>query len=403
MSSAIEAMQDAKRSSILVYLLSAPEDQKVSEQISKHLRGIIRDFPAKIELDSDFNTLGGTDREKHKKQLFEADIVLALISSDFISDDDVYDRTKQVIERHNNKQTVIIPLLVRNCMWKTTPFALLEVLPRNYQPLNNKQFWNSPDDALTAVVDDIYSSLNELMRSGGVQLPPTDAAKPRPDPAYTSETAENQTALLLSTPQEAAQSTTERRVPAAEEKASNISGSPEVPGGAGEVGSPISVDWRKKYYGKVVLKRGAALFIDYFLTFAIAGIVIMVAVFASSMIFEVGDDDEMLQVLFGFGVTYFIICPMMESSRWRGTFGKMIMRIQITDRDGNRITFWRAFMRNLLRTLVFFVYCYTVVGLIWQIISFIKTKRLFHDKWSGTVIGEKLARAKTSRLPVSAA
>src|ERR1700758_4929651 len=106
MSSEITVIQDAKRRSVLVYLLSALEDQEVSEAISKHLRPIIRDFPATIELDSDFNILGGTDREQHKKQLFEADIVLALISSDFISDDDVYERIRRVIERHNNKQTV---------------------------------------------------------------------------------------------------------------------------------------------------------------------------------------------------------------------------------------------------------------------------------------------------------
>ena len=244
MNSEIAAIQDAKRRSVLVYLLSALEDREYSEAISKHLRPSFRDFPVKVELDSDFNIniLGGTDREQHKQRLFEADIVLALISSDFISDDDVYERIRRVIERHNNKQTVIIPLLVRNCMWKTTPFARLEVLPRNYQPLNNKQFWNSPDDALMAVGTDIYSSLNQLVQSGGVQLSSTAAAKQRPDPVFTSETAENLTALRHSTPQEGAQSTTEQRVLSVEKKAFDISGVTEVPGGTAEVGSPISVD-----------------------------------------------------------------------------------------------------------------------------------------------------------------
>jgi len=71
MNSEIAAIQDAKRRSVLVYLLSADEDQEVSKEISKHLKPIIRDFPAKIELDSDFDILGGADGEQHKKQLFE--------------------------------------------------------------------------------------------------------------------------------------------------------------------------------------------------------------------------------------------------------------------------------------------------------------------------------------------
>jgi uncharacterized RDD family membrane protein YckC len=399
MNSEIAAIQDAKRRSVLVYLLSADEDQEVSKEISKHLKPIIRDFPAKIELDSDFDILGGADREQHKKQLFEADIVLALMSSDFISDDDVYDRTKRVIERHNTKQTVIIPLLVRNCMWKTTPFAGLGVLPTNYQPLNNKQFWNSPDDALVAVVTDIHSSLNKLVQSGGVQLSSTDAAKPQPDPEFTSETAENQTALLHSTPQEGVQSTTEQRVLSAKEKTFDIRGITEVPGGAAEVGSPISVDWRKKHNRFVVLKRGAALLIDQVMGIIMAVIVGGVARGAVAA-FGLDTEDEIWTGVFGLGVTLFIICPMMESSRWYGTFGKIIMRIQITDRDGNRITFWRAFLRNVTRILVFYIYVIPLV-FIWQIVRFRKTKKLFHDEWSGTVIGERLARVKTPRLAVS--
>jgi hypothetical protein len=259
MSSEIAAIRDAERKSVLVYLLSARQDQKVSEEICKHLK-CIRDFPAKIELDGDFNNniLGGTDIEQHKKKLFEADIVLALISVDFLDDKDVENRTKRVIERYNDKQTVIIPVLVRNCMWTTTDLVQLQVLPKNNQPLNNKQFWNSDDDALMAVVTDIYSSLKQLVQSRGVQLSSTDAAKPRPDPASTSET-ENQTALLQSTPQQRVPSTSEQRVPSGKEKAFHIGGIPEVPGGASEVYSPISVDWRKKYNRSVILKRGKAL------------------------------------------------------------------------------------------------------------------------------------------------
>src|SRR5215212_1761175 len=147
---------------VQVYFLAAPEDQDVCEVIHKYLKPIIRSSKVPIEVNSDFNIPSGEDTEKYKQRLFEADIVLALISQDFISNDDTYNRNQKVSERHNNHEAIIIPILVRNCLWKSTPFVHMNILPKSEQPLNNKQYWNSPDDAVTAVVEDIYTSIYQL-------------------------------------------------------------------------------------------------------------------------------------------------------------------------------------------------------------------------------------------------
>src|SRR4029079_15887921 len=122
------------------------------------------------------------DVDEHRQLLLDADIVLSLISVDFISDDDVYERCKKVIERHNSGETLMISILVRNCLWKASPLAKFAVLPKNLQPLNNKQYWNSEDDALTSVVSDIYDSISQMTTV--VVLPPTPVvANPTPAPA----------------------------------------------------------------------------------------------------------------------------------------------------------------------------------------------------------------------------
>ena len=161
---------------ILVYVLADTNDQAISDAILKHLKPIVRDFPLPIEIDSDFSAPPGADRERYQARLLEANIVLALISSDFIDNDALYARNQLVMDRHNRGQTVMIPVLIRNCMWKRTPFARLNVLPRNYQPLNNRQYWNSQDDAIMAVVEDIDRSLNELARQGAIEIAPAPAA-----------------------------------------------------------------------------------------------------------------------------------------------------------------------------------------------------------------------------------
>ena len=48
-----------------------------------------------IEIDSDFVITAGEDTEKYKQKLYGADIVLALISADFINNDDIYMRNKR--------------------------------------------------------------------------------------------------------------------------------------------------------------------------------------------------------------------------------------------------------------------------------------------------------------------
>jgi tetratricopeptide (TPR) repeat protein len=69
------------------------------------------------------------------------------------------------------------------------------------------------------------------------------------------------------------------------------------------------------------------------------------------------------------------------------------MKLQITDREGERISFFRALWRNILRSLTFYAYCF-LLPLIYQYFRFRKTKKLFHDELSNTVIGERLDAAQ---------
>src|SRR5215510_7964292 len=173
---------DSQHRNIQIYFLAAPEDQSVCEDVVKHLKPIIRNSAIPVDLISDFNIPSGADREQYKQRLFDADIVLALISVDFIDSDDIYNRNQKVIERYNNHQTVMIPILVRNCMWKATPFSSLPMVPKNLQPLNNKQFWNSQDDAVMAVVSDIYDSINGLAQTQREAAQPLPVAEVKSTP-----------------------------------------------------------------------------------------------------------------------------------------------------------------------------------------------------------------------------
>ena len=372
------AFEAKKRDKISVYLLAAPEDRDECNAIQKHLSPIVRNSRIPIEIESDFAIPAGEDTDKYKQKLYDADIVLDLISVDFIDNDDIYARNKKVIARYNNNEAILLPILVRNCLWKSTPFVNLPLLPKNFQPLNNKQFWNSEDDALTAVVSDIYDSINkfsievESQRSQNItngQLP----SEPRATTKNIADVAPDQTVIPVTDIEVEHNRVTQTTAPA-------------------KVIIPLETEWRKDYYKNTTWKRGVAFMLDNLLTMLpVMGITFTIA---SAAIIDddlVITDADLGYIMSATFLIYCIVCAIMESSSWRGTFGKRIMKLQITDRDGHPISFLRAFGRNVARLIVGYSYLLIVPAII-QYLTFQKSKQLFHDQLSSTVIGEKLLK-----------
>ena len=401
------AAASAGKNPILVYVLADTNDQAISDAILKHLKPIVRDFPLPIEIDSDFSAPPGADRERYQARLLEANIVLALISSDFIDNDALYARNQSVMDRHNRGQTVMIPVLIRNCMWKRTPFARLNVLPRNYQPLNNRQYWNSQDDAIMAVVEDIDRSLNELARQGAIEIAPAPAAagpapasaaaRPRPAVSPRPMTAATPTPA----PKPAAAATPSKPANLGEQLALaaatiGVSGSSAGSTQPETAAAAPQGDWRRSYYWGAFWKRGLALFLDYLLS----GVVMVAALLAVGGASESSDDSASPGAIAIFLVFFYLACPYFES-KWGATPGKMIVGLQITDKDGNRLSFRQAFVRNFFRSISFYLYCF-IIPAIYQFSRFKQTRKLFHDEWSNTVIGERLRKARANPAAVPA-
>ncbi|HAC24003.1 MAG TPA: RDD family protein [Cytophagales bacterium] len=59
-----------------------------------------------------------------------------------------------------------------------------------------------------------------------------------------------------------------------------------------------------------------------------------------------------LGILFLIGLLYFwIFVPTMESSKYQGTIGKIIMKIKVTDIDGRRLSIGRAVLRAICKQI----------------------------------------------------
>jgi len=142
-----------------IFIAYSKEDRSLLDELVSHLSVLERSGKADVWHDGEIEA--GADWENSKKEALQnADIILLLISADFINSDYCYEVEMQsALKRHEQGTAKVIPVLMRDCAWQLTPFAKLQVLPTNHQPIANDRLQVS-DDALSDVVEEIYEVMH---------------------------------------------------------------------------------------------------------------------------------------------------------------------------------------------------------------------------------------------------
>lgn len=84
---------------------------------------------------------GGTIDE----HLNSADIIVFLVSADFVASAYVWDcELARALERHDRDEAVIVPIIVAPVYWKGAPFGRLKMLPPDARPIS---LWRNRDHA----------------------------------------------------------------------------------------------------------------------------------------------------------------------------------------------------------------------------------------------------------------
>ncbi|MEM1292056.1 MAG: COR domain-containing protein [Cyanobacteria bacterium P01_H01_bin.162] len=138
--SRIERQSDALR---LFYSYSHKDDL-LREQLETHLKLLQRQ--GLIQPWHDRRILPGDDWEDAiDDNLNRADIILFLVSPDFLNSDYCYEiEMPQAMERHEKGEATVIPIIVRPVDWRGTPFNKLSWLPQNGDPVTQ---WPDRDAA----------------------------------------------------------------------------------------------------------------------------------------------------------------------------------------------------------------------------------------------------------------
>lgn len=156
-----------------VFLSYSHADEALRDQLENHLSGLKRQGVISIWHDRRV----GAGEELHGQihaRLDEAEIILLLVSSDFIASDYCFDiEVRRAMERHEAGSACVIPVILRPCDWSGTPFRKLQAIPRDGKPIVKHA---TLDDGFLDVVQAIRGAVDRIKGDSDSAIPAPVAA-----------------------------------------------------------------------------------------------------------------------------------------------------------------------------------------------------------------------------------
>lgn len=169
-----------------VFFSYSHKDEELRDRLEVALAGMKRQ--GLIEAWHDRGLSVGDDFDKGvRAELERADVILLLVSPDFIASDYCHDvEMARALERHERGEARVIPVILRACDWKHSLFGKLLAAPRDGKPIRS---WPDLDEAFQDVVEKIRQA---LQASGGARNRTAPAgAVPEPSPSQAGPRSSN--------------------------------------------------------------------------------------------------------------------------------------------------------------------------------------------------------------------
>jgi len=153
---------------VKIYLSSSDEDKHYHQKLIVNLAGLKRQ--GKIKVLNDNGILPGNIWEEQILQwLKEAELVLFLVSSDFIASDFIYDvEIQKVLDCNQKGKVKIIPIIIRPCDFESLPICQFKVLPLNKIPVS---VWENEDEAWLQIIIQLKKVIKGIINEKTMQIP----------------------------------------------------------------------------------------------------------------------------------------------------------------------------------------------------------------------------------------
>ena len=143
-----------------IFVCYAHKDRKSLDKLETHLKPLQRQGLIKVWKDREISA--GSEWEPEIMKQFEmAQAILLLVSPEFLASEYCYGvEMKRAIEKHEREEAYVIPIILRPCLWRISPLAKLQALPRDGIPIIGPG-WRNQDEAFFDVAEGIIELLRK--------------------------------------------------------------------------------------------------------------------------------------------------------------------------------------------------------------------------------------------------
>jgi len=87
------------------------------------------------------------------RKLDEANLILLLVSPDFLASEYCFSvEVERAIARRKRGEALVVPILLKKCLWEDSPFSELQLIPRDAKPVVG---WPSIDEGMTTIAEEL--------------------------------------------------------------------------------------------------------------------------------------------------------------------------------------------------------------------------------------------------------
>ncbi|WP_414582499.1 toll/interleukin-1 receptor domain-containing protein [Scytonema sp. PCC 10023] len=156
---------------IKIFFCYSHKDQKLRDKLEPHLSSLKQEPRVKINWYK-YQTAAGRDwKQENNRYLNRADLIILLVSPEFVDSEHGRKIVKRAMERCKAGKAHIIPIKLRPIdNWQNTPFSELQYLPDNGQPVTNRRFWATHDEAFVNIAEGIRVVVEKLSNSASTGI-----------------------------------------------------------------------------------------------------------------------------------------------------------------------------------------------------------------------------------------
>ena len=146
---------------IKIFISYSHKDKSYLDKFQIHLSSLTRE--GLIENWTDNEIVPGQEWDQSiKRNLEQADLIVFLISADFLASDYIHRvEIAKAMKRYSKGEVVVVPILIRPCDFKSLELFKFQALPKNLTPVSR---WEDKDEAWLNVVKQLRLVVKSLIQ-----------------------------------------------------------------------------------------------------------------------------------------------------------------------------------------------------------------------------------------------